>query len=462
VSVWTNILEGVLQGNVIWSETFSRAMQSASPSPRAINDSEKFNEDYPDNMGWVTVSNVYPSSIAGTVRLGNTSNSGELKSPSLKLPAGSTISVCMKRQTADEGLMFCPFIEVGDTLKQIGSPMEVGNEFASCKWPVSEDIESCRLVLRSVFGKNSYRTIIDDIEIIEGYSDGTLVPDHLVEGAAVDGESYIVESLPSGIWHYCVDAVDSDGKVLCSATNTVDLTNPPVRPVLNAVELSSLRKTAGTRYYEENFSSLDNVFDSNQADWVNGVTIPYWQSHYGISPVEVIKRNAGSGTAKGLYAFYASDGDMETYSLGTLSSSTAEKFTYGLCFKNNTPVTQRKIVVKYDGIQFGFRNTTVQELVCEYLVTNELVSIVSDGDWKTCEELLYRTSKDSSSGLKGGVDSPVSTALSAELCEMKIPQDSYFMIRWRREPGTNSAAVGIDNLSVSFYGQARPLTIVVR
>ncbi|MBO5941121.1 MAG: hypothetical protein J6R18_08010 [Kiritimatiellae bacterium] len=462
VSVWTNLLEGASQGNATWEETFSRAMQSTSSSPRAINDSDRFNEDYSDNDGWIVASNIYPSAIVGSVRLGNTSNPGELKSPFMALTQGSAISLSMKRHSADEGLMFCPYVEVDGNLKQIGEPVEVGLEFKSYKWPILESFESCRLVLRSVYGKSSYRTIVDSIEVVEGYSAGMSVPDYFLEAIAVNGESYNVDSLTAETWHYSVEALDPAGKVICSATNTVDLADIPPCPVLNAVELASLVKIGGMRCYEENFDSFADVFDTNESDWINGVTVPYWQSYYGSAAIEVIKRNAGSGTAKGLYAFRGSNEDIETYSLGTLTSSKAERFVYGLCFKNNTSATQRKTVVKYDGVQFGFRNTVAQELVCEYIVTNELVSIASGGNWQRIDELLYSTPEDSSSGLKGGTDLPITTVLSAELSGIAIPQDAYFMVRWRREAGTNSAAIGIDNISVSFYGQARPLTIVVR
>ena len=122
----------------------------------------------------------------------------------------------------------------------------------------------------------------------------------------------------------------------------------------------------------------------------------------------------------------------------------------------------RKIAVRFDGVQFGFKNKEVQELVCEYLVTNELVSIVADGDWRVCDDLTYFTSKDNTSGLESGKDLPVATEISAEITDASIPNDWHFMLRWRRSAISNAAAMAIDNVSVTFTVQSRPLTIVVR
>ena len=95
-------------------------------------------------------------------------------------------------------------------------------------------------------------------------------------------------------------------------------------------------------------------------------------------------------------------------------------------------------------------------------MTNELVSVDSGGDWHSWEDLTYSTTRDFNSGLDSGRDLPVSTAISAELRNVDVPKNGYFMIRWKRSSATNSAAMAIDNVSVAFAVQPHPLTIVIR
>ena len=464
ISVWTNVLEGASSGSVIWQESFSGAMQASSASPSAISDSEKFNENYADNSGWTVVSNVYPSVDAGTVRLGKTSNPGELMSPPMAAVQGGTLRVRVRRQTTSEGAIFSVWRSSGDVLSEIGEAQEIGVESTECVWTLPDIAAGDCLVFRSASGKKSYRTLLDEVEILEGYSAGVPAPDYAVNAEQVSATSHAVESLPSAVWMFAVEAIDESGAVVAATTNTVDLVNPPPQPVLDAVALSGITRKGGERIWHEDFSSFTNVFLSGKTtlDWLNGTTLPHWQAYYGGSPVTEIKRNNGANKNKGLYAYWATNEVAETYSLGTMTTGTAEEYVYGLSFRNDTAFSVRRIVARFDGMQFGFRNKEVQELACEYLVTNELVSVAVDGDWRVCDDLTYKTAKDDTSGLESGKDLPVATEISAEIMDANIPKDCYFVFRWRRSAISNAAAMAIDNVSVAFTVQSRPLTIVVR
>ena len=462
ISVWTNALEGSSSGRVLWHESFSKAMSSTSYT--AISDSERFNENYADNSGWTVVSNVYPSVDAGTVRLGNTSNPGELISPPMAAVLGGTLRVRLRRLTTSEGAIFSVWRNSGGVLSGIGEAQEIGVESSECVWTLPEIGAGDCLVFRSASGKKSCRTLLDEVEILEGYSAGVLTPDHAVNAEQVSATSYAVESLPCAVWMFAVEAIDGSGVVLAATTNTVDLVNPPPQPVLDAVVLSEIPRKGGECIWYEGFSSFTNVFPTskNTADWLNGATLSHWQAYCGEDPVSNVIRNNGAGTRKGLYAYWATNKVAETYSLGTMTTGTAEEYVYGLSFRNDTEFSVRKIVVHFDGMQFGFKNKEVQELICEYLVTNELVSVAVDGDWRVCDNLTYVTSKDNTSGLESGEDLPVATEISAEITDVSIAKDGYFMLRWRRSATSNAAAMAIDNVSVAFTVQSRPLTIVVR
>ena len=462
VSVWTNVLEGASVGNAIWQESFSKAM--ASSSTTAISGSEKFNNDYADSSGWTIVSNVYPSADAGTVRIGNTTKPGELVSPPMETISDGALRVRVRRQDTSDGAVFSVWKRSGDELSEIGEAREIGDTFTECIWTLPEMGEGDRLLFRSASGKTKRRTILDEIEILEGYSAGNPTPDCAVSAVQVSETSYAVESLPPAVWMFAVEAVDGSGMVVAASTNTVDLVNPPPQPVLDAVVISGIPRKGGERIWREDFSSFTNVFPTskNTADWLNGTTLPHWQAYCGDDPVADVIRNHGAGTQKGLCAYWATNKVAATYSLGIMTTGTADEYVYGLSFRNDTAFSVRKIAVRFDGMQFGFKNKETQELVCECLVTNELVSVASDGDWRACDNLTYFTAKDNTSGLESGKDFPVATEISAEITDVNIPNDCYFMLRWRRSATSNAAAMAIDNLSVAFTVQSRPLTIVVR
>ena len=401
---------------------------------------------------------------AGTVRLGNTSKPGELVTPPLDAVSGGTLRVKARRQTASEGAIFSVWRGTGNVLAEIGGACEIGEMSTECIWPLPEIGAGDCLVFRSASGKKSCRTILDEVEILDGYSAGVLTPDHAVNAEHVSATSYAVESLPSAVWTFAVEAIDGSGSVVAATTNTVDLVNPPPQPVLDAVALSGIRRNGGERIWHEDFSSFTNVFLSgkNTADWLNGTTLPHWQAYCGGEQVEEIKRNEGKGNTTSLYAYWATNKVVGTYSLGTMTGEKADEYVYGLSFLNDTAFSVRKVAVRFDGMQFGFKNKEVQELVCEYLVTNELVSVAVDGDWHVCDDLTYFTSKDNTSGLESGEDLPVATEIAAEITDANIAKDGYFMLRWRRSAISNAAAMAIDNVVVAFTVQSRPLTIVVR
>ena len=462
ISVWTNVLEGASSGSVLWRESFSKAMSSTSTT--AISNPESFSENCADNQGWTIISNVYPSVDAGTVRLGNTSKPGELVTPPLDAVSGGTLRVKLRRQTASEGAIFSVWRGTGNVLAEIGESQEIGEMSTECIWPLPEIGSGDCLVFRSASGKKSYRTLLDEVEILEGYSAGVPAPDYALSSVQVSESSYAVEALPSAVWMYAVEAIDGSGAVVAASTNTVDLVNPPPQPVLDAVAISAIQRKGGERIWYEDFSSFTNVFPTskNTADWLNGTTLPHWQAYCGDNPVSDVIRNNGAGTRKGLYAYWTTDKLVETYSLGTMTSGTAEEYVYGLSFRNDTAFSVHKVVVRFDGLQFGFRNMEVQNLACEYMVTNELVSVAADGDWHICDDLTYYTAENSSSGLESGKDIPVTTALSADITDVSIPNDCYFMLRWRRNVTSNAAAIAIDNVSVAFAVKSRPFYIVVR
>ena len=458
VSVWTNVMEGASAGQVVFAESFSRA--EASDSKTAIADSGTFNDSYADCSGWEIVSNVYRSVDSSSVRIGNTSNPGELKMPPLQIAENSLLRVRVRRQDTDVGAIFSLWLSSGGTLREIGEACEIGVEMTECRWTLPAITKEERLVLRSASGKRSCRTILDEVALVEGFLEGVPVPYYAVNGAETDKLFVNAADLPSASWKFSVGALDGGGVVLSACTNEVDLVNLPPSPVIDAVALSEASRNGGMRIWREDFGSFASLFphkDKNSASWLNGVTLPHWQAYGDGAELTSISRNKGAATKRGLYAYWSADQLVSTYSLGVLTTKDSGEYVFGLAFWNDTAFAVRKVAIAYDGVQFGFGNESAQELLCECLVTNELVSVAAEGDWRLCEELNFITPVFSSES-----EQPVATAISSEVHGISISKDDYFVLRWRRAATSSAVAMAIDNLSVSFAVQPRPMTIVVR
>ena len=459
VSVWTNVQEGASAGQVVFVESFSRA--EASESTTAIANSDTFNDDYADHPGWEIVSNVYRSVDSGSVRIGNTSKPGELKMPSMQIAENSLLRVRARRQDTDVGAIFSLWLNSSGTLREIGEACEIGVGMTECLWALPAITAEERLVFRSASGKkSSYRTILDEVEIVEGFLAGVPVPHYAVDAAETERLFFDAADLQPAAWMYSVEAVDDGGNVLAASTNEVDLVNLPPSPVIDAVAMSGISRSGGMRIWREDFGSLASLFpdrDKNSASWLNGVSLPHWQAYGAGAGLTNITRNTGAGTKRGLYAYWTENLSAPDYSLGALTTKDSGEYVFGLVFRNDTAFAARKVAIAYDGVLFGLKNESEQKLLCECLVTNELVSVAAENGWQPCEELDFYVS-----AVSAEIDLPAKTAISSEVPGASIPKDSYFVLRWRRCATSSAAAMAIDNLAVSFAVQPRPMTIVVR
>lgn len=458
VFVWTNAVTGASPGTGVRLETFSKA--PASTATQAIASDTEFGEEYADGAGWSIISNVYPSVDAGTVRLGNTSNPGALRLAADAAWSGMTLRMTARRQTTDEGthLSVARYTAAGDVL-QIGDAAEIGVDGKTvCRWTLPALSEGDGLLFRSVSGKKSYRTILDEIEILDGYAAGVSTPAFAVEGVSVPTNGVSFAGLSPAVWTYAVEALDGSGSVLAAVTNVVDL----VTPRAFAVSLAGLTFGRGTRTYRQSFSSFADLFpgEGNKAVWENYRTLPSWQAYFGGEPVDELKRNPGTAAVKGLYAFATGD-SPETYALGTLTAEEAEPFIYGVSFRNDTPTDIAGVSLSYDGVQVGFKNPSPQELFCEFRVTATPEPLTAGTDWRTSDALTFRTEQDASSGFAAGTDR-VTVPVGAADIDVRIPPGGYLHLRWRREAVANAAAMAVDDVTVMFEMDRAALTLIVR
>lgn len=450
-------------GEEKWKETFSPCVNASKRSKRLT---EETFDLYTDHAGWSGDFAYAPAGGNGAIQVNKASGSvGWLVSP--ELPAMESVELVVRAKAfASQPDRSMPVFLIRDGETNAVASFELTTSYADCHCAIPSVSAGDRLAFRSFSVGSQRRVLIDEISLAENFASGHAVTNSVCKGAIVEysgDPGIVVKDLDAGKeYQFSVRAVV--GGTPSASSEVCTVVTKSTNDILNAVAISKLPRNGGINIWHEDFGTFTNVYtsSSNLARWQNCSTIPYWQAYYGDATLTEITRNNGAGTQKGLYAYWATNKLTSTYSLGTMTSGTADELAYGLAFKNDTAFAIRKIAIGYDGMQFGFKNAGTQELAFEYLVTNELVSVAAEGIWTECANLTYRTTKDKESGLASGKDFPATTALSSDIAGATIPKDCYFIMRWRRSPTTYAAAMAVDNVTVAFTVQARPMTIVVR
>ena len=219
-----------------------------------------------------------------------------------------------------------------------------------------------------------------------------------------------------------------------------------------AFPLSALSEGA----YTQDFDSLAAITASTgDKEWLNGMTLPYWQAWSGADPAEKFTYNGGAATASGFYAL-ASNRNDQVRAFGARAKQ-GLTMTWGMAFTNDTDWTICLSNVAYSAQQWGFANTTDHALVCSYLVSDRLdwFANMPDG-WVKCSETAAQCLKDVSH------DTPVCTAVDyAPSGRVRIPSGSVLLLKWTFKPPASgsSALMAIDNIRVAFEEMPRPLMI---
>ena len=236
--------------------------------------------------------------------------------------------------------------------------------------------------------------------------------------------------------------------------------DPP--PIAKALKMSEL----GEGSWNETFDACANLFpqsDDNTLDWVNGETLGLWQAYQdGIAPV-MLTRNNGATRTGGFYAYWATNKVVSTYSLGMTASSTNHVAVFGVAFTNDTTRRFCQFELVYTGRQFGFRNSDAQEVFVEWLVTNKLVGVDTDGAWTKVDGLTFTTpAVGRDEELASGKDLPLEKHQAGTLDGLRLRQGDVLLLRWRRDRVTNSAALGIDDVNFSWQRALDPTLFLLR
>lgn len=450
-------------GRVLWGENFDAALNEGK-SPKALDD-DSFDAAC-DNSGW-SGSYVYlPAGGEGELQVGKASDAvGALLSPPLE-EMDDVELVVRARAFAEQSSMQMPVALVSGSITNDIASFELGTTFADHHCRIGRISKGERLVFGS-FGSGSQRRVgIDAVSLVDGYRDGVPVTNFVESGAVMNGSQNCgrtVEGLEAEREYFVSVKAFRDGGE-SAPTGPLAVRTAGAENMADALPLSTLKRTGSSIGFREDFSGAADVFvsSSNVATWENGKTFGGWQAYRGVEPFDALTRNFGAATASGLYVYCIQGQEGESYSLGTMTSSTAPDFLYGIVFRNDLGFEVSKVSIGFDALQYGFRNETAQQLHCEYAVSDELQTVVADCGWIGDAKLLYETAENASSGLVGGTDAPVKTVMSSSGIDVSIPPGGYFMLRWRRMSASRSAAIAIDNVTVGFVRESRGLSIVIR
>ena len=181
--------------------------------------------------------------------------------------------------------------------------------------------------------------------------------------------------------------------------------------------------------------------------------LPEWQACANSDSVTNVKENAGTTQYGGFYVY-----DTASLSVGSMATESAS-FAYGFAHSNGTEWVATNVAVSFDARQLNNKNPAVNTLRFEYLVTNALVSVVAEGDWRTVPELCWTMPLTTDSAY-----SFAETNLEASI-DLSVKSGEHVLYRWVdvNEQGRDTCSA-IDNvlLSYSFRKRAPGLFIYLR
>ncbi|WP_242928513.1 T9SS type A sorting domain-containing protein [Pontibacter vulgaris] len=182
--------------------------------------------------------------------------------------------------------------------------------------------------------------------------------------------------------------------------------------------------------YSQNFN---NFPPSGTATWEDGTYyMPGWTVKRTITN-SVITANNGSGNTGGLISYGANSSTDRA--LGSISSTKAGEFAYGLLLQNNSGTAITSLDISFWGEQWRIANSTAGEhrIIFSYAISNDPLSFnltPSNKNWTTVSELEFRSPKYFLTG--GALDGNLADNrryLTSRL-PVSIPNGSYIMLRW--------------------------------
>lgn len=474
VSVWTNMTIGASAGVAVWAETFA---DMASSKTAALNQERLALADHGSDWRNVPFENGYLLDNGGGIRLGTTTATGWISVPHVVTAGENALRITAARYSQNKGQQLSVLCVLdGGVTNLVGTfPVDFDGTYPAFDMSNAVDVVELpdttvggTIVLQTTGGSDGKesRVAIIGIEFISGYAAGTQVRDLFrEESVAGDVVSVTVPDLPPVAVQVSVQAIASK-EADCSAASAamvVDLANPPPQPQF-AVPGSVVGSADG---YLESYDALSAA----GSEWLNWITLPYWQAYVGALPVNEIKTASGMGNKSGgFYSYHGTNkNDTASYSLAAVANG-SNHMKFGFAVTNDLERFLFGFTISFTARQWTFSKDrkAEQRLHFEYLVTNEFVSITAEGNWVEVEGLRFdATLHDNNSLEAAGVYADYATGsvwrnLAATLQDVVLQPREMLLIRWTPDPVSNGEALGVDDVRLKCSKQPLGTTLTYR
>ena len=461
IAVWTNATVGASAGVATWQETFA-GMGAGKSS--VLNQDRLGLADHGSDWRDTPFENGYLIDNGGGIRLGTSTTTGWISVPHVVAAGEDALRVTAARYSQDKGqqLAVLCVLDGGATTNLVGTfPVDFDGTYPTFDLSNAVDVVELpastvggTLILQTTSGSDGKesRIAIKGMEFVSGYSAGTQVRDVIREETISAADTaYTISDLPSVAVQVSVQALAANAADSSAASEAVvvDLAHPPP-----TAQLTVSGTSVAEHGYSENFDTLNGVGTS--ADWVDGITLPYWQACRGSSSEDNITEKSGmSNQSAGLYSYHGTNkNDTASYSLAIVSK-TNNRMTFGFAVTNDTDVLLTNFQLSFTARQWTFtRNRTVpQSLHFECLVTNKLVAVSDAGAWNEVDALQFdAVASLQEAEASGRADYATGSAfanLTATLTGRMLHPGEVLMLRWWSDPVANGEALGVDDVGLT-------------
>ena len=461
IAVWTNATVGASAGVATWQETFA-GMGAGKSS--VLNQDRLGLADHGSDWRDTSFENGYLIDNGGGIRLGTSTTTGWISVPHVVTAGENALRVTAARYSQDKGqqLAVLCVLDGGATTNLVGTfPVALDGTYPTFDPSNAVDVVELpaltvggTLILQTTSGSDGKesRIAIKGMEFVSGYSAGTQVRDVIREETISAADTACtISNLPPMAVNVSVQALAAnaaDSSVVSEAV-VVDLAHPPP-----TAQLTVSGTSVAEHGYSENFDTLNGVGTS--ADWVDGITLPYWQACRGSSSEDNITEKSGmSNQSAGLYSYHGTNkNDTASYSLAIVSK-TNNRMTFGFAVTNDTDVLLTNFQLSFTARQWTFTSnrTVPQSLHFECLVTNKLVAVSDAGDWNEVDALQFdAVASLQEAEASGRADYATGSAfanLTATLTGRMLHPGEVLMLRWTSDPVANGEALGVDDVGLT-------------
>ncbi|MEI8293697.1 MAG: PEP-CTERM sorting domain-containing protein [bacterium] len=201
--------------------------------------------------------------------------------------------------------------------------------------------------------------------------------------------------------------------------------------------------------YTQNFDTLAASGTNNT--WTDNATLAGWYANR----TAYISTN-GSSTTGALNSLGAASSSDRA--LGATTSGTTTTVNFGMVLRNacGFSINLSDISLSYTGEMWRI-NTNIQSLAFEYQVSSSAITSITSGTYTANTNLNFTSPGNGTAAAVDGSSPAYRTSFSnVALTPSGVLNDGdYLAIRWTKN-GTNSPALGIDDLTISANAAAVP------